>query len=79
MEVRKYLKCWTCDEYDHYASKFPKREKKYKGKYKFRKDRVCLYENKDNDSNEQAVSASDDEIGFFAIKEESLEKVALVS
>lgn len=38
-----------------------------------------MYANKDNDSNEQALSASDDEIGFVAIKEESLEKVALVS
>ena len=28
---KKIFKCWTCDEYGHYASKCPKREKKYKG------------------------------------------------
>ena len=25
---KKIYKCWTCDEYGHYASKCPKREKK---------------------------------------------------
>ena len=29
---KKIFKCWTCDEYGHYASKCPKREKKYKVK-----------------------------------------------
>ena len=38
-----------------------------------------MYVNEDNDSNEQVVSASDDEMGFVTIKEESPEKVALVS
>ena len=57
----------------------PKREKKYKGNHKPRKDRDCLYANEDYDSDQQALSASDDEIGFVAIKEEILEKVALVS
>ena len=56
-----------------------KREKKYKGNYKPIKDRECLYANKDNDFDEQELSASDDEIGFVAIKEEILEKVSLVS
>ena len=23
-----FFKCWTCDEYVHYASKYPKRDKK---------------------------------------------------
>ena len=77
--AKKTFKCWTCDEYGYYASKFPKREKSYKGNYKHRKDRECLDENEENDSNEQELSASDDEIGFVAIKEESLEKVALIS
>ena len=47
--------------------------------YKPRKDRECLYANEDNDFDEQELSGSDDEIGFVAIKEESLEKMALVS
>ena len=51
----------------------------YNQNHKPRKDRECFYANEDNDSNEQALSASDDEIGFVAIKEESPEKVALVS
>ena len=38
-----------------------------------------MYANVEDDSDEQAVSASDDEIGFVAIKEEILEKIALVS
>ena len=76
---KKIFKCWTCDEYGHYASKCPKREKKYKGNYKPRKDRLCLYANEENDSDEQIVSDSDDEIGFVVIKEEIPEKVGLVS
>ena len=39
----------------------------------------CVSTNEDNDSNEQALRASDDEIGFVKIKEESPGKVALVS
>ena len=58
---------------------FPKREKNYKGNHKHRKDRYIFYVNEDNDSDEQTLSASDDEIGFVAIKEEILEKVTLVS
>ena len=38
-----------------------------------------MYANEENDSNEQVVSSSDDEIRFVKIKEESPEKVALVS
>ena len=76
---KKIFKFWTCDEYGHYASRCLKREKTYKGNYKLRKDWECLYANEENDSNEQAVSASDDEIGFVEIKEEILEKVAFVS
>ena len=76
---KKIFKYLTCNDYGHYASKFPKREKKYKRNHKSRKDRECLYANKDNDSDEQALSASDDEIGFVEIKKEIPEKVALVS
>ena len=73
------FKCWNCDEYGHYASKCPKREKNYKGNHKPRKDRDCLYANEDYDFDEQTLSASDDEIGFVVVKEESPKKVALVS
>ena len=36
---KKIFKCWTCDEYGHYASKCPKREKNYRGNFKPRRDR----------------------------------------
>ena len=36
---KKIFKSQTCDEFGHYASKCPKREKKYKGKFKLRRDR----------------------------------------
>ena len=61
---KKIFKCWTCDEYGHYTSKFPKREIKYKWNHKPRKDRDCLYANEDNDFNEQALNARSDE-GMF--------------
>jgi hypothetical protein len=76
---KKIFRCWTCDEYAHYASNCPKREKKYKGNHKPIKDRDCFYANEDYDFDEQALSANDDEIGFVAINEEIIEKVALVS
>ena len=46
---KKIFKCWTLNEFRHYASKFPKREKKYKWKFKPRRDRNrnFLYENED--------------------------------
>ena len=46
----------------------------YKVKYKPRKDRECLYANEKNDSNDQAMSASDDEIEFVEIKEKFQKK-----
>ena len=76
---KKIFKCWTCNEFDHYTSKCPKREKKYRGNFKPRRDRECLYANEEDDSDEQVVSASDNEIGFVAIKEESPEKMVWVS
>ena len=75
---KKIFICWTCNEFSHYASKCPKSEKKYKGKFKPRRDRGFLYVNEEDDSDDQVVSASDEEIGFVTIKEESLEKIALV-
>ena len=68
---KKIFKCWTCHEFGHYASKCPKREKKYKGNYKPRRAREYLYTKEEEDYDEQVVSDSDDEIGFVAIKEES--------
>ena len=52
---KKIFKSWNCDEYDHYAYKFPKREKKTRGKFKPRrdKDRNCLCANEDEESNER--------------------------
>ena len=76
---KKIIRCWICDEYGHYASKFPKREKNHNENHKPRKDRDSLHANEDNNSDEQALSVSDDEIGFVAIKEESPEKMDLVS
>ena len=38
-----------------------------------------MYPNEEDDFDEQAICASDDEIGFVAIKEESPKKIALVS
>ena len=46
---KKVFKCWTCNEYGHYASKCPKREKKYKGKFRSRRSRDCLYVNEDEE------------------------------
>lgn len=88
-EGKIIFKCWTYNEYAHYASKCPKRENKYKSNFKPRKPRECLYAN-DEDleaSVEIFRSESDnesDEIGFFSIKEESpkqevIEERALVS
>ena len=78
-EGKKIFRCWTCDEYGHHAFTCPKREKIYKGNHKPIKDRGFLYANEEDDSNEQVVSASDDEIGFVDIKEESPTKMAFVS
>ena len=49
---KNFFKCWTCNEFGHYASKFPKREKKYRGNFKPRKYRECLYANEEHDFDE---------------------------
>lgn len=67
------FKCWICNEFGHYVSKCPKREKKYKRNFKPRKPRDCLYANEDDESEERVHNESDDELGFVAIKEESSE------
>ena len=66
---KKIFKCWTCNEFGHYASKCPKRGRKYRGKFKPKRDRDCLYANEEDESDDQEISAIDDEIGFLDIKE----------
>ena len=68
------FKCQTCNEFDHYASKYPKIVKKYKNNFKSRIPREFLYANDDDESDERVQSENDDELGFVSIKEESLEK-----
>ena len=41
------------NEFGHYASKFPKREKRYKRKFKCRRPRNCLYANEDEEYDEK--------------------------
>ena len=73
---KKIFKCWTCDKFGNYACKCSKREKNYKGKFKLERDRDrnCLYANEDEESSEKGQSESDDELRFFSIKEDDLEK-----
>ena len=69
--VRKSLN--VCDEFGHYASKCPQREKKYKRNFKPRRPRDYLYANEDDESKERVQSESDDELGFVVIKEDTFE------
>ena len=39
IDGKKSFKCWRCNEYGHYASNYPKREKKFKGKFRSRRSR----------------------------------------
>ena len=50
--VRTFLSEWTCNEYGHYASKFPKRERKCKGRFKPSRPRNCLYANEEEEEEE---------------------------
>ena len=72
VDGKKIFICWTCNEYGHYASKFPKREKKFKGRFISRRSRQCLYANEEEDKCDQ--SRSDDELGFVTIKEDDLDR-----
>ena len=74
VDGKKIFKCWTCNEYGHYASKCPKREKKYKGRFRSRRPRNYLYDNEEEEEEESNQSRSEDELGFVAIKEDDLDK-----
>ena len=72
--VNKIFKCCTCNESDHYASKYPHKEKNYTINFKPKISRYCLYENKDDESGEITQNVSDDELRFITIKEDELDK-----
>ena len=78
MEREKYgkniFKFWTCNEYGHYASKCPKRERKFKDRFKSRRPSNCLYANEEEDEEESNKIKSEDELGFVAIKEDDLDR-----
>ena len=42
---KNIFRCWTCNEYSHYTYKCSKRERKYKGRFKSRRPKNCLYAN----------------------------------
>lgn len=65
------FECWACNEFGHYTSKFPKREKKYKKNFMSIRPRDFLYANEDDEYKERVQSESDDELGFVYIKEEN--------
>ena len=46
---KKFFKCWTCNEYGHYASKCPKREKNFQGRFRSRRPRDCFYANEEEE------------------------------
>ena len=71
---KNIFKCWTCNEYGHYASKCPKRERKYKGRFKSRRPRNFLYANEEEDEEEFDQNMSEDELGFVTIKEDDLDR-----
>ena len=81
---KNIFKCWTCNEYGHYASKCPKRERKFKARFKSIRSRNYLYANEEEDEEEFDQRKNEDELGFLAIKEEDLggeisEEIALIS
>lgn len=50
---KKIFKCWTFNEFCHYASKYPKRVKKYKNNFNSRMPREFLYANNDDELDER--------------------------
>ena len=55
------FKYWTCNEYGQYASKCPKRERKYKGRFRPRRTRNYLYAN-EKEEEEFDQRKSEDEL-----------------
>ena len=72
LEGERFFKFWTCREYGNFASKFRKRVNKFKRNFQSRRPRNCLYANDEEDSKER--SENEDELGFVAIKEDSIER-----
>ena len=60
--MEKFLKCWTCNEYGHYASKCPKREEKFKGRFRSSIPRNCLHANEEEEEEESDQRKSEDEL-----------------
>ena len=55
--------------------KYPKRERKFKGRFKPRRPINCLYTNEEEEEEEESnQSRSEDELGFVAIKEDDLDR-----
>ena len=53
LDGNNIFKCWICNESGHYASKCPKREKKYKGNFNSRRPKNYLYVDEDEESDEK--------------------------
>ena len=64
---KNIVKCWTCNEYGHYASKCPKRERNFKERFKSGRPRNCLYAS-EVEEEEFDQNMSEDELGFVAIR-----------
>ena len=71
---KNIFKCWTCNEYGHYASMCPKRERKFKGRFKYRIPRNYLYANEEEEEEKADQNMSKYELGFIAIKEDDLDR-----
>ena len=72
---KNIFKCWTCNKYSHYASKCPKIERNYKGRFKSRRHRNCLYANEEEEEEEESdQNMSEDELGFIAIKDDDCDR-----
>ena len=71
---KNIFKCWKCNEYGHYASKCPKRERNFEGSFKSRRSRNFLYANEEEKEEESDQIKSEDELEFVVIKEDDLDK-----
>ncbi|MFA1068253.1 hypothetical protein ACDI57_27925, partial [Klebsiella pneumoniae] len=52
----------------------PKRERKFKRRFKSRRPRNCLYINEEEEEEKIEQNKSEDELGFIAIKEDDLDR-----